>query len=47
MDWLPSYVLDFQARGGDEIFNSKASVKLGDEAEPTVLMNDPRDSRIV
>jgi len=32
---------------GDEIFNSKASIKLGEEAEPTVLLNDPKDSRNV
>lgn len=32
---------------GDEIFNTKTSVKLGEESEPTVLLTDPKDPRNV
>ena len=32
---------------GDEIFNSKCSIKLNEENEPTVLLTDPKDSRSV
>ena len=32
---------------GDEIFNSKCSIKLNEENEPTVLLTDPKDTRNV
>ena len=32
---------------GDEIFNSKCSIKLNEENEPTVLLTDPKDNRSV